>query len=347
MKKAGIVTLFGEYNFGNRLQNYAVQQVLKKKGLDVETIKYIGLKDDVPVIKNERDKNRLIKFKKFNENIRFANQIMYKEFEAPENFANDYDYIVMGSDQIWNFTFDKIFSDKALGSFAPKNKKISFSASFGVNYLPEKGSNLYSMCKENLEDIKAISVRETAGKKIVEEITGRNDVQVLIDPTMMLDEKDWEKVMQRPESLKTDKFIIKSFLGNVSNEVLKELERIAKENDCEIIDISDKNSPYYDMGPAEFIYLEKNAFLVVTDSFHSCVFSILFSTPFVVFKREDNELESMYSRIETLLDTFQMPYRMFNGKITKDILNNDYSKAHEILKTEKLKVRNFLDTSLQ
>ena len=164
---------------------------------------------------------------------------------------------------------------------------------------------------------------------------------------MMLDEKDWEKVMQRPESLKTDKFIIKSFLGNVSNEVLKELERIAKENDCEIIDISDKNSPYYDMGPAEFIYLEKNAFLVVTDSFHSCVFSILFSTPFVVFKREDNELESMYSRIETLLDTFQMPYRMFNGKITKDILNNDYSKAHEILKTEKLKVRNFLDTSLQ
>ena len=41
MKRAGIVTLFGEYNFGNRLQNYAVQQVLKKNGLEVETIKYI------------------------------------------------------------------------------------------------------------------------------------------------------------------------------------------------------------------------------------------------------------------------------------------------------------------
>ena len=40
MKNVGIVTLFGEYNFGNRLQNYAVQQVLEKNGLNVETIKY-------------------------------------------------------------------------------------------------------------------------------------------------------------------------------------------------------------------------------------------------------------------------------------------------------------------
>ena len=59
MKRAGIVTLFGEYNFGNRLQNYAVQQVLRKNGLDAETIKYIGLEDDVPVIRNEKDESRL------------------------------------------------------------------------------------------------------------------------------------------------------------------------------------------------------------------------------------------------------------------------------------------------
>ena len=65
MKNVGIVTLFGEYNFGNRLQNYAVQQVLKKNGFNTETIKYIGLEDDVPIIHNERDENRLNKFKDF------------------------------------------------------------------------------------------------------------------------------------------------------------------------------------------------------------------------------------------------------------------------------------------
>lgn len=345
MKRAGIVTLFGEYNFGNRLQNYAVQQILKKHGLDVETIKYIGLEDDVPVVKNERDENRLAKFKEFNEYIKFANEIMYKEYEAPKIFCEDYDYIVMGSDQIWNFTFDKIFSDKALGSFVPEDKRVSFSASFGVNYAPKKDSDLYTICKNNLQNMKAISVREFAGRDIVKELTGRDDITVLIDPTMMLEDREWELVMKKPEKLKADRFILKSFLGNVSDKTWSELRRIAQENDCEIIDISNKNSPYYDMGPAEFLYLEKNAFLVATDSFHACVFSILFSTPFVVFKRQDNELESMYSRIETLLEKFEMPNRIFNNKITEDILNSDYSRAYEILKEERIKADEFINNA--
>ena len=162
---------------------------------------------------------------------------------------------------------------------------------------------------------------------------------------MMLKQEDWEKVMKKPENLKTDKFIVKSFLGNVSDTSWKEICRIAGENNCEIIDISDPNSPYYNMGPAEFLYLEKNAFLVATDSFHSCVFAILFSTPFIVFKRDDEE-ESMHSRIETLLKTFKMENRIFDQKIDKTILNNDYSEAHRILEQERLKVNKFLDKSL-
>ena len=253
----------------------------------------------------------------------------------------------MGSDQIWNFTFDKIFSDKALGTFVPKEKRVSFSASFGIDYAPEEGSNLYELCKNGLNNIKSISVRESAGKEIVGKLTGRDDVEVLIDPTMMLDKSEWEKVMKKPESLKTDKYILKSFLGDVSSDVWKELKRVAQENECEIIDISDKDSPYYDMGPAEFLYLEKNAFLVATDSFHSCVFSIIFSTPFIVFEREGGNLQSMYSRIETLLETFEMKNRVFNKKITADILDNDYSKAHEILQKEQTRVNNFLDTAFE
>ena len=126
MKKAGIITLFGEYNFGNRLQNYAVQEVLKRFNLNVETIKYLGLYDDIASEENDIHRKRLQKFKKFNENIRFSKDIIYKEYDVPENLADNYDYFVMGSDQIWNFTFDTIFSEKAFGSFAPKHKKISF-----------------------------------------------------------------------------------------------------------------------------------------------------------------------------------------------------------------------------
>ena len=347
MKKAGIVTLFGEYNFGNRLQNYAVQEVLKRYGLEVETLKYIGLNDDVPVIKNEKDKKRLENFKKFNELIKFSKEILYKECEVAEEIEENYDFIIIGSDQIWNFTFDKIFSDKAVGAFAPKHKRISFSASFGVNYIPQEESEIYEIFQKNLPEMKAISVREHAGKEIIEKITGRKDVEVLIDPTMMLEKREWEKVMKKPENLKTDKFIVKSFLGNTSEKIWEELKRIARENECEIIDISDKQSPYYDVGPAEFLYLEKNAKLVATDSFHSCVFSILFSTPFVVFERKDNELESMHSRIETLLNKFKMENRIFKEEITKEILDRDYSKAYKILEKERKKVEAFLEKALQ
>ena len=346
MKKAGIITLFGEYNFGNRLQNYAVQEVLKRFDLDVETIKYLGLYDYVASEENDIHKNRLAKFKKFNENIKFGKDIIYKEYDVPEDFADKYDYFVMGSDQIWNFTFDTIFSEKAFGSFALKDKKISFSASFGVNYIPEEGTELHKMCKEKIEDIRAISVREDAGKDIIKQLTGRTDVEVLIDPTMMLKAEEWEKVMKRPENLKTDKFIVKSFLGNSSDNSWKEICRIAEENDCEIIDISDKNSPYYNMGPAEFLDLEKNAFLVATDSFHACVFSILFSTPFIVFKRDDNKLQSMHSRIETLLKTFKMGNRIFDKEIDETIFNNDYAEAHKILENERSRVNEFLKKAL-
>lgn len=342
MKKAGIITLFGERNFGNRLQNYAVQEVLKRFNLDVETIKYLGINDEVASEENEIHINRLNKFKEFNENIKFAKEPVYKEYDVPSDYSKNFDYIVIGSDQIWNFTYDTIFSEKAFGSFAPKDKKIAFSASFGVNYVPEENSELYKICKENLEDIKAISVREHAGKDIAEKLTTRTDVEVLVDPTMMLDSCDWEKVMKKPENLKTDKFIVKSFLGDSSDNSWKEICRIAEENECEIIDISDKNSPYYDMGPAEFLYLEKNAFLVATDSFHACVFSILFSTPFIVFERNDNKLESMHSRIETLLKTFDMENRIFDGKIEQEIFNNNYEVAHEKLEKEREKVMNFL-----
>lgn len=347
MKKAGIITLFGEYNFGNRLQNYAVQEVLKKFNLDVKTIKYLGLYDDVARSETDKDISRLNKFKKFNENISFTDEIIYKELEVRENFHEDFDYFIIGSDQIWNFTFDTIFSDKAFAAFAPKHKKISFSASFGINYLPEEETENHQICKNGIEDIKSISIREDAGKNLIENLTGRNDAQVLLDPTMFLECEEWEKVMKKPESLKTDKFIVKCFLGDESDKPMQELKRIAKENDCEIIDISDVNSPYYDMGPAEFLYLEKNAFLVATDSFHVCVFSILFSTPFVVLERNDSILESMHSRIETLLKKFKMEYRMFKDAITEELLDCDYSYTIPILEKERIRTREFLEAALQ
>ena len=298
MKKVEIITIIDDDNYGNKLQNYATESILKELKLNVKTIKNSA-------ILNKSHKSffeyilRYIKYRYLNIKTRKTRTIRYKKFIEFNNFINITDKVfniktfrnvdleskfIVGSDQVWNPNFGR-FRDVDLLTFANPEQKIAFSASFGVNELPE---NLKEYARRNLETFKAISVREDAGKKIVEELTGRTDVEVLVDPTMLLTAQEWDKVSKRPEQLddlKSEKYILNYFLGELPEVWKLEIERIAKENNCEIINILDKQSPFYQTGPSEFIYLEKNAFMVCTDSFHSSVFSIIYDTPFVVFDK--------------------------------------------------------------
>lgn len=163
---------------------------------------------------------------------------------------------------------------------------------------------------------------------------------------MLLTVEEWNKNLKKPKQLNTNKYIVNYFLGDLSEERRKEIKRIAKENNCEIINLLDKNSPFYQSGPDEFLYLEKNAFLVCTDSFHSCVFAILFNRPFIVFDREDTKIKKMNSRLETLLKKFQLEDRWYKGAIGKELLDVDYSKAYKILEEERKKGYDFLKTVL-
>ena len=242
-----------------------------------------------------------------------------------------------GSDQVWNPKFDRL-SDVDLLSFATPGQRISFSASFGISELPE---DTQEKVKREIEKFKAISVREERGKKIIEELTGRKDIQVLVDPTMLLTPEEWDKVAKKPEQLKTDKYILNYFLGEVSEKKKKEIERIAKENNCEIVNILDKRSPFYQTGPSEFLYLEKNAFLICTDSFHSSVFAILYHKPFIVFDREDTNVK-MNSRLDTLLKKFSLEKQWYKDKIAEEQLKIDYKEAYKILEKEREKVDLFI-----
>lgn len=334
------------------MQNYAVQETLKKINVDPTTIKneiVLNAKDrfilrliKLPIYKfkklRKRNNERYSKFKEFNKNIEFSKHIV----TPYSKISKRYDYFIAGSDQIWKPTYGRM-RDVDLLTFANDSQKISFSASFGINELPD---NKKEYAKRNLKTFKAISVREDAGKKIIEDLLPETKVTVLIDPTMMLTADEWDKVSEKPEQLKYSKYILNYFLGDISKERKAEIERIAKENNCEIINILDPKSEFYKTGPSEFLYLEKNAFLICTDSFHSSVFAILYNKPFLVFKREDNRV-NMNSRIETLLSKFKLDNREFAGKITDKDLKCDYSEAYKILEEERIKSFDFLKQSLE
>lgn len=343
MKKVGICTINDDGNFGNRLQNYAVQEILKKKNINVKTIRKNSiidrLKETIKLnIKRYLKKTkyqRQINFFKFNKNIKFEN---YNSEKKLNKIGKKYDIFITGSDQVWNPNFGRM-TDVDFLTFANEEKRNSFSASFGVSRLPD---NLKEFYTERLEKIKNISVREKEGKNIVEELTGRKDVEVLIDPTMMIKAEEWDKISKKPRKLGNDKYILNYFLGDISKDRKKIIEKVAIENNCKIINILDSQDIYYSCGPSEFLYLEKNAFLICTDSFHSSVFAILYNRPFLVFEREDTN-ENMNSRLENLLSKFELQDRKYRGgNIKEKDLKHDYSNSYKILDVERKKCDEFL-----
>ena len=354
MKKIGIITINDNNNYGNRLQNYAVTHTLQSLGFDAETLENVRghhpgnmayrvkkvLRDILVKVSNKPRHKRLRNFLAFNKYIKTSN-IYFDALHVPMNLNDFYDYFVVGSDQVWNVNF-KRQSLVDLLFFADKEKRVSISASFGIEELPEE---YHEKFRKELLKFKGISVREYAGKKIVEDLTSRDDVEVLVDPTMLLTKEQWKKVSKKPTMLKTDRFILTYFLGDLSKERQSEIERIAKEKNCEIISILDKKSPFYQCGPSEFLYLEEHAEVICTDSFHSCVFAILFNKPFIIFDRE-GELLGMNSRLETLLKTFQLSNRKFNKRITKENMEHDYSNAYTILDNERERAFTFLKRNL-
>ena len=349
MKRVGIITINDNNNYGNRLQNYAVQEVLKKKNVRVETIinqkncKKIYIKEHIKLLLPLKKFNRIRNFYRFNKLINFSNVFLVDNNKDGKKINLMYDTFFVGSDQVWNPNFKRL-SDIDFLTFADKEKRNSFSASFGISTL-----SLYDeeRCKKYLKEFKNVSVREDKGKELVETLTGRNDIEILVDPTMLLSKDEWDIIIKKPKQMKEEKkYILNYFLGDIPKDRKLEIERIAKEYNCEIINILDPKDQYYSSGPSEFIYLEKNAFLVCTDSFHSSVFAFLYNVPFIVFNRED-KLASMNSRLETLLLKFNLKNRTFNDKnITYDNLNQDYTESYKILEEERKKADLFLKNAL-
>ena len=85
--------------------------------------------------------------------------------------------------------------------------------------------------------------------------------------------------------------------------------------------------------------------IVLTDSFHACVFSILFNKPFLVYKRYSSEGDMM-SRIKTLLETFKLERKYVDNGLDNDIFECDYEESYKILEIERQKFHNFVQENI-
>lgn len=348
------ITMIGYNNFGNRLQNYAIRKFINDKfNFEVFTM----WKYETPIILKNYIKiiipGKYIYFKKFKKFYLF-NKLYIKKYKTTINsFINSkkilFDYYIVGSDQVWNFEYFKNFPKDGgyklfLLSNIPKQKSIAFAPSFGLSYVDNEYKKIYSRL---LKEFKALSVREDDGKEIIDKLTGIKNVDVLIDPTMLLTRNEWNNISKKPKNYKGEKYILNYFLGDTSEERIKVINKYANDHNYKVINLLDKKDPYFVCGPSEFLWLEEHAELICTDSFHSSVFAIIFDRPFIIFDREQANIGCMNSRIETLINKFKLNDRKYNGKrITKANLEHDYSEAYKILEKERKKSEEFLKKAL-
>lgn len=362
----GIITLntAREYNYGCLLQNYALKHYLNKEGMSADAIwcnafSFMGACNawvyrflNLDLRKEERKfyaVDHAVRKKNdacsafVKQNIRPKHYFLFNA-RTHRDIARKFDKVIVGSDQVWNphWAVDDKSAATYLLTFLPPEKRVSYAASFGSAELPVRQKQRY---KKALQDFCGISVREDAGKKIVEELTGREDVQVLIDPTLLLTADDWDTIAQKPKML-PDRYILTYFLGDVSPERRAAIAVKAKTMNCQIIDLMDKNSPFYASGPEQFIYLIKNAAFVCTDSFHASVFSFLYQRPLAIFHRT-GAAGDMSSRVETFVSKFSLQNCIVTEKtLTEAPAIADYASGFAALERERKKAKAFLKTVL-
>lgn len=345
----GIVTIICR-NYGNRLQNYALQECLKTLGVQVYTIPYretngatnifkLLLKSGLAPIKNTYYS---VCWEWFDSMIKW-----YPYTVESQNFDKNYfKYFVAGSDQIWNpyFHFN---SNRELLEFAEPSQKVAYAASFGIKKLPENEINRFS---EHLNTFKNISVRENEAAEIVQNCSERQ-AKVVLDPTMMLTSESWKKLTSKSGIRTKGKYVLKYFLGERDIENEQAIKEYAEKYHFDIIDITEPDKRLANkIGPIEFVHLINDCQCFFTDSFHGTVFSIILHKPFIVCERSyEIECQKMSSRLDTLLTTFGFMKR----RLTK--LNNISEMMHdcvfegidEILERARKESFEFLKTALE
>lgn len=356
--EAVLITIYSPLpNVGNRLQNYAAQEVLKKLGLEVTTICFeksiLSVPNKIKYFMQRLSGYRLpgdkVFWKLFIPKVCIFNAFnkRYIRTKCIRKIATipEADYYVIGSDQVWNpvwydeGTFKK---EIYLLTFAEPKQKICLSPSFGLNDIPKEWEDWF---RNNLLGFPNLAVREDAGAQIIKKLTGQN-AEVTIDPTLMLNRTEWDKIAVPPQNIDCErKYILTYFLGGRSQEAEGDLKKFSHKIHADIYHLLDEENPdLYISGPSQFLYLLSHASLIITDSFHACVFSFLYGKPFLVYDRIGSV--DMISRMETLFNKFDLKRKYINSGLPNDLMECNYEYGYHVLEKERKKLMDFLITSM-
>mgnify|MGYP002136093398 CR=1 FL=1 len=376
--KIGILTLPLNSNYGGVLQAYALQTILKRMGHDVLEVELKkNLRWQYPPLWKiplsfgkrflfkyiVRRKNQKILLERYERKIypllvhdilEFISKYI-KQFKVDKfiDCKGKFDAFVCGSDQIWRYKYYPFFEGdianvylKFLGD--DSCKRIAYAASFGTDNW-EYPAKETAECKNWIQKFDAVSVRESNGVELCKKHFDIDAIQVL-DPTMLISNEEYCNIFREANTPKSK--------GTLLNYVLDENEEIC--NLIKELSIKMKLLPFAlnnlfendDTKPLEMRIKSSvetwlrgfyDAEFVITDSFHACVFSILFKKQFVVI---GNRKRGM-ARFESLLNMFGLEDRLVSADVNViDLPIINYDLVYDKLNVLKKNSLSFLERAL-
>ncbi|MBA2881480.1 hypothetical protein HNR65_001807 [Desulfosalsimonas propionicica] len=352
--KIGILTYqFSTQNFGAVLQTYASYRVLKKLGHTPEVINLLPGKK-LSFKKNLKAKLKLflynkIEFERFKKKHIKLSAPYYSDDNLHELDTIFYAYYV-GSDQVWRASMSKERLIHYFLDFADNEKlKIAYAASFGISSWEgdtEKTKQVTPLIKR----FSAIGVREQDGVDICKNVFNVNAVKVL-DPTLLLDEGDYQKIIQKNEKFNLQNYIAYHIIqdrpakGAIPSMVFQQTKK-------KVINLFGQNKKILGHSFLKYnsigTWLDgiQNASLIITDSFHCVIFSIIFKKQFVCIPNQRGGV----SRIENLLQMLRLEDRFCESENfdIKFYLNSpiNYSEVYSNLNLLRKESFNFLTNAL-
>ena len=356
--RIGIVTLPLHNNYGGILQNYALQQILKRLGHTPVTIDYIALRPlwkfvlstcktiVLYFIPKRRRPFASYRNKQAPQMQTFTDKHIVrtypvKKYTAKLLEAYHIDSLVVGSDQVWRPCYNRYLEDMFL-AFARKCeiKKIAYSASFGVNTM-EFSKSQRKRCTALLRQFDKVAVREDSGVDLC-----RNyfhvDAEHTLDPTLLLSNEDYEQVCSAVPR-RNGKFIA-CYLLDPTEEQRLHIDRMAQRlHLAPVYFTADRAAA---LSVEEWLAMFRDAAYVVTDSFHGTVFSIVFEKPFITIVNSTRGAD----RFVSLLRTLGLETRLISAvtELTEDLYGYpvDWQTVNAALSAARVKSMNYLQNAL-
>lgn len=366
----GILSMQRIKNYGSFLQAYGLKKTIEELGHEVQFVDYHV---ENPVIStNDINKNDKISkaLKTLEGDAPLVQKIQYilhkKNFgkryyrilgltEEP-NYTPELDTLVIGSDEVFNCIQSNKNVGYSLELFGKNNnakKVITYAASFGNTTISklEKYEKKEEIA-ELLSDINSISVRDKNSGKIVEELTGK-DVNYNLDPVLIYDYMN--KCKEIPDfGIKEKYMIVYAYSNRISDEESKYIKEYAKKNKLKVYAIGGAQKcadKLIDCSPFEVLGYFKKAELVITDTFHGSIFSIITHRNFVTLVRKSiGDKYGNEEKLTDLLNRVGLESRMIYdvNEIEKSVKEEvDWKNTDECIKKSRQNALNYLEGNLE